>query len=76
MNIADQIKQKIEEAIEPTHLEVINQSHLHKGHAGDDCTPRVRPKFNTKNTRFTAFMFNSRAIHCVKHHWFSQIENK
>jgi len=36
MNIADQIKQKIEEAIEPTHLEVINQSHLHKGHAGDD----------------------------------------
>ena len=36
MNIADQISQSITDAIEPTHLEVINQSHLHKGHAGDD----------------------------------------
>ena len=32
--IADAIRAKLEEAFEPSHLEVTDQSHLHAGHAG------------------------------------------
>lgn len=32
--IADAIKEKLECAFNPTHLEVIDESHLHAGHAG------------------------------------------
>ena len=36
MSLADQIKQKLEKALEIDHIEVINESHKHAGHAGDD----------------------------------------
>ena len=36
MSMDDVIREKIEAAIAPDSLEVINQSHLHAGHAGDD----------------------------------------
>ncbi|PWG17311.1 BolA family protein [Salibaculum griseiflavum] len=36
MGLEPQIRQKLEEAFAPTRLEVINESHLHAGHAGDD----------------------------------------
>jgi BolA protein len=36
MTIEEQIKQKIEEKFQPEFLELINESHKHKGHAGDD----------------------------------------
>lgn len=36
MRIEDQIKEKLQKSLMPQQLEVINQSHLHKGHAGDD----------------------------------------
>ena len=36
MTIEERIKHKLNEALQPTHLKVINQSHLHQGHAGDD----------------------------------------
>lgn len=36
MRISELIKQKLEEGLSPTHLEIINESHLHEGHAGDD----------------------------------------
>lgn len=36
MSMSEQIRQKIEEHLCPVHLEVINESHLHAGHAGDD----------------------------------------
>lgn len=32
------IRQKLTEALNPVRLEVINQSHLHAGHAGDNGT--------------------------------------
>ena len=32
----DRITEKLTEALEPSYLQVINESHLHKGHAGDD----------------------------------------
>lgn len=36
MRIEEQIKEKLQKSLEPEGLEVVNQSHLHKGHAGDD----------------------------------------
>lgn len=36
MHMNDLIKSLIEENLQPSHLEIINESHKHKGHAGDD----------------------------------------
>ena len=36
MSIEDEIRVKLTEALSPTALAVINESHLHAGHAGDD----------------------------------------
>ena len=36
MSLEQQIYKKLEEALQPQFLEVVNQSHLHAGHAGDD----------------------------------------
>lgn len=36
MGLADQIKAALEGAFAPTSLQVVNESHLHGGHAGDD----------------------------------------
>jgi BolA protein len=32
----DTIREKLTKALNPTHLDVINESHLHAGHAGDN----------------------------------------
>ena len=34
MGVAETIRGKLEEAFRPIHLEVVDQSHLHLGHAG------------------------------------------
>ena len=36
MSIASEIKRIVQEKFEPTHFELINESDLHKGHAGHD----------------------------------------
>lgn len=36
MRVSEQIRQRLEQAFTPTRLEVINESHRHRGHAGDD----------------------------------------
>ncbi|WNO53392.1 BolA family protein [Stakelama saccharophila] len=36
--VADQIAARLTEALDPTYLEVVNDSHHHAGHAGDDGT--------------------------------------
>ncbi len=57
MNIEDYIRKQITEHLAPSHLEVINQSHLHVGHAGDDGSGQthfkvviVSDKFNGMQT--------------------------
>ena len=35
-SVSDYLEEKLTEAFSPVSLEVINESHLHKGHAGDD----------------------------------------
>ncbi len=32
MSVSERLRKKIHEALSPDHLEVINESHLHKGH--------------------------------------------
>ena len=36
MSVSDEIKQRLEQAFTPSRLEVINESHRHRGHSGDD----------------------------------------
>ncbi|MCT8001212.1 BolA family transcriptional regulator [Sphingomonas sanguinis] len=36
--VADQINARLTEALQPTHLDVINESAMHRGHLGDDGT--------------------------------------
>jgi BolA family transcriptional regulator, general stress-responsive regulator len=36
--ISDQITARLTDALAPTHLEVINESAMHRGHLGDDGT--------------------------------------
>jgi BolA family transcriptional regulator, general stress-responsive regulator len=38
MGLAEQIKAALESTFQPDSLQVINESHLHAGHAGDDGT--------------------------------------
>jgi BolA protein len=37
-SIASEIETRLTSALEPTHLEVVNDSHHHAGHMGDDGT--------------------------------------
>lgn len=36
MNMSEKIEEKLQKALQPDVLEIINESHLHSGHAGDD----------------------------------------
>lgn len=36
MTVADEIREKLQARFAPEHLEVINDSHRHAGHSGDD----------------------------------------
>lgn len=38
MSLQKIIEQKLKEAFEPSYVQVVNESHLHKGHAGDNGT--------------------------------------
>jgi len=36
MSLSALIEEALQEAFAPVHLDVVNESHLHRGHAGDD----------------------------------------
>lgn len=36
MGLAEQIKASLEQVFQPTTLQVVNESHKHSGHSGDD----------------------------------------
>jgi BolA protein len=44
--VADSIRAKLTEALAPAHLEVVDDSHKHKGHAGHD--PRGESHFTVR----------------------------
>jgi BolA protein len=56
MTVADRIRQKLTEAFRPEALEVVDESHLHKGHAG------ARPGGETHyRVRITAAAFQGKS---------------
>lgn len=38
MSVADEIAERLTAAFQPTRLDVVNESHRHAGHSGDDGT--------------------------------------
>ena len=46
------IEQKIQEALDPVSVEVINESHLHKGHRGDDGSGESHFKLKVVSSAF------------------------
>ena len=48
----DRIERQLREAFHPSHLEVINESHLHSGHAGDDGTGESHYRLRIRSSFF------------------------
>ncbi|HPF78784.1 MAG TPA: BolA family protein [Alphaproteobacteria bacterium] len=53
MNMEEKIRQKLTAALTPQELRVINQSHLHAGHAGDDGSGESHFKIEISAERFS-----------------------
>jgi len=51
--LADTIAARLTEALDPTHLEVINESALHAGHAGDDGSGETHFRVEIEAPAFT-----------------------
>lgn len=52
MDIEEYIRKQITEHLNPAHLEIINQSHLHAGHAGDDGSGQTHFKVVVVSDKF------------------------
>lgn len=52
MAVSDEITQRLTEAFQPTVLEVVNESHRHAGHAGDDGTGESHFKVKIRAAAF------------------------
>ncbi len=53
MSLAEQIKQKLEDALAPEFLEIINESDMHKGHAGHDGSGESHYRLKIVSHEFT-----------------------
>lgn len=53
MTIEEEIKHLVEKAFTPEHLEVINESHKHQGHAGDDGSGQTHFKLIVASQHFS-----------------------
>ena len=51
--LAERIERKLRRAFEPERLEVINESHLHAGHAGHDGTGESHYRVRVRSSRFS-----------------------
>ncbi|WP_323006887.1 BolA family protein [Pseudorhodobacter sp.] len=67
MRIADEIKDKLSGAFAPDHLEVVNDSHRHIGHAGDDGTGETHFNVTIRAAGFAAMgrVARHRAVHAA-----------
>ncbi|MCY4259534.1 MAG: BolA family transcriptional regulator [Rhodobacteraceae bacterium] len=52
MSIKDEIHRKIVDSLQPEHIEIINESHLHQGHAGWDGTGNSHFRIRLTASRF------------------------
>ncbi len=53
MTIEEEIKTILQKEISPDYLEVINESHKHAGHAGDDGSGQTHFKLIVVSSRFS-----------------------
>ena len=51
----DIIRRKLTESLAPTRLEVVNESHLHIGHAGDDGSGESHYRVKVASPRLAGF---------------------
>lgn len=52
MSMKKRIEDKLNTALKPSHLEVVNESHKHQGHAGDDGSGESHFKVVVSSSQF------------------------
>ena len=67
MRMEDKIRDRLEAAFAPEHLEVVNESHKHAGHAGDDGTgeSHFRVAIRAKSFAEQSRIARHRAVHAA-----------
>ena len=67
MSMEDRIYKKLSDALQPESLNVINQSHLHAGHAGDDGSGENHFKIETSSATLNAigYVGREREVHKI-----------
>lgn len=67
MGLDSNIRERLETSFSPTHLEVINESALHAGHAGDDGTGESHWRIKIAAPVFAAMsrIERHRAVHAA-----------
>jgi BolA protein len=67
MTVADEIRKRLTEAFAPTALEVVNESHKHAGHGGDDGSGESHFAVRIRAKRLAALprVARHRAVHAA-----------
>lgn len=67
MSVADEIKSKLIAEFAPDHIEVVNDSHRHAGHSGDDGTGETHFNVILRASAFASMsrVSRHRAVHAV-----------
>ena len=65
MGLDNEIMDRLVKELAPTHLEVINESHMHAGHAGDDGSGESHWRVKIKSDAFSDMsrLQRHRAVH-------------
>lgn len=65
MHVADEIKNKLTKAFAPEQIEVVNDSHRHAGHSGDDGTGQTHFNVTMRAAQFAPMsrVARHRAVH-------------
>lgn len=67
MSLEQQISEALKQSFAPSHLDVINESHLHAGHAGDDGSGESHWKVVIVSDQFSGLtrIAKHRAVHAA-----------
>lgn len=67
MTLQDEIYARLSAALDPTQLEVVNESHLHAGHAGDDGSGESHWRIEISSAAFAgkSRLARHRAVHAA-----------
>lgn len=67
MEIEQKIREKLEKELNPSHLEVVNESYLHAGHMGDDGSGQSHFRVEVASDKFDdmARVARERLVHKI-----------